>query len=507
MPQPGRLQWDQDRIAVCLQTGKGREDFLAALEAAFVARQDALEELRGRPTPDANWDLIVSIVQQVAAKFFLRGKGEEYRRDRTLLKDLLRRRALWRQKASDFDAHFPSIAAAINTISKQLRTLRRREAKEFREARAADCALAWKTRNQKSAHHTSTLLAGTGIRLRKRFCNAVPAARPSLSELSAVATADACDGGLASFPVDFAEMRNAALAQGGPRKPPPPLPEEEKFSVPSYDHLGRISSSRTFGIPADHPATSLYNRLWSDGGPEFQSALHDYEAERSGTWVDFLELHSVKAGKLVKDTAARLAKAARRRAAVGWSAPAEVWLMALWPSWRPRMRASAWLLNKAETFEHPNPELQRHYGLRPGLGRRDSFAAPSVKAAITGCVAQCVGTQSIPLAASQSQVWHIDKRNQLPGVQGLRWIHGMCVFWRSFFRGAFLDADPAPLPPYHAGSAPHQPYCPSLLFAGPPAIPSTRMPRRDGRIALPGPRRRGLWRLGFGPAPTWMWMR
>jgi len=219
MPVSPMARWDREKLAVAVHRGVGRREFVLEAEAKMAEARAELEGLAGRPKPDAMWQKISDVLSEVALEHFKLGRPEDYKQLQSRRDDLLRRRANWRQGFEDFATHCPSIAAAISTISKQLRTLRRRDVKERKRAQADLLYWAWKRREGHQAHVLSTLLAGTGVGLRRRFYNLLPAARPTIGEMVEFGKKDAAEGGLEGSEVDFEAELQQALLCGAARFP------------------------------------------------------------------------------------------------------------------------------------------------------------------------------------------------------------------------------------------------------------------------------------------------
>eukprot|EP00929_Paragymnodinium_shiwhaense_P081903 TRINITY_DN42968_c0_g1_i1.p1 TRINITY_DN42968_c0_g1~~TRINITY_DN42968_c0_g1_i1.p1 ORF type:complete len:196 (+),score=37.59 TRINITY_DN42968_c0_g1_i1:90-590(+) len=111
-------------------------------------------------------------------------------------------------------------------------------------------------------------------------------------------------------------------------------------------------------------------------------------------------------------TAWRLFKMARRKATVGWSVPAEVWLMMA----RPR------LLTKPEAA-------------RVGVGYVDEICnIDNIKVALRLSLQTARAGGWPPLVASLSNAWQLDKKNGKMGTEAIRLIHGMCPWWKAWHR-------------------------------------------------------------------------
>ena len=129
MPAPTKVRWDLEKLARVVLDGTGRAAFVGEVEGAFKEHEEELRVLASRRLPDALWQRMRDIILPIAKLHFVTARTEEYRRDVARMRDLLVRRAAWREGAADFARHFPSIVAAIATLSRQARAVRRREEK------------------------------------------------------------------------------------------------------------------------------------------------------------------------------------------------------------------------------------------------------------------------------------------------------------------------------------------------------------------------------------------
>ena len=64
----GRTCWDQDKIALCLQTGIGRREFLEELAEAFEGALEEVKEREEDELPDKHWEKRVGPVHEVLHK-------------------------------------------------------------------------------------------------------------------------------------------------------------------------------------------------------------------------------------------------------------------------------------------------------------------------------------------------------------------------------------------------------------------------------------------------------
>ena len=69
--------WDQDRLALCLQTGIYRDEFLEELADAYAEEKATLENAYEDPLPDSHWEKWMGVIRKVALKHFEKGKKEK----------------------------------------------------------------------------------------------------------------------------------------------------------------------------------------------------------------------------------------------------------------------------------------------------------------------------------------------------------------------------------------------------------------------------------------------
>ena len=128
-----------------------------------------------------------------------------------------------------------------------------------------------------------------------------------------------------------------------------------------------------------------------------------------------------------------LAKCKRRKSCPEWSCPAEFFLMILRPKWISSTRA----------FE----------GQGVGIARPE-WNSDVLRDQLVNIHLHVRAANWAPLLAHKSRAWILDKRNSKKGVKSLRVIHGLCPWWRHFFRAAYCSAPRWIAPPYLYGGIP-----------------------------------------------------
>ena len=238
-PPPGEksLQWDKDRLAIFLQSGKGREVFLQDLQGEFEQQAPKLEELSQHMAPDEHWQHWMKCVREVGERHFAvhARAGDEL--GRTALQEgrLGLQEGLSVARLRLTPAGFRGVVSALQpgqelgerveettwtalryrvcNLQKQIRTLKRRSDAERKTALVNDLYSELRAGRKAEVQKLARLIAGRGIGVKTRMYNHLPAIRPSAAELRESATSPAQVGGLSGAEVDYA--RAACRAKAG----------------------------------------------------------------------------------------------------------------------------------------------------------------------------------------------------------------------------------------------------------------------------------------------------
>ena len=141
--------------------------------------------------------------------------------------------------------------------------------------------------------------------------------------------------------------------------------------------------------------------------------VDEYRAEF--TEASFTDMNTRTAAERdLKGTTWRLKRNSKRRAAVEWSLPTEILLLALCPDYVSRADKSTAGIGSTNLKDLPN-------------------IAPSPAKSLQNILEHVRATNTAPIDATTSKGHLLDKQNQKEGMKGKRMIHEVCNFWKAFF--------------------------------------------------------------------------
>lgn len=156
--------------------------------------------------------------------------------------------------------------------------------------------------------------------------------------------------------------------------------------------------------------------------------LEEFRCEhmRNLTGVDpwVADHHLDAAKKDVKAIAHVLKASPARKANLPWSAPAKLFLLCLWPSCIPYRREAA------------------HDQFKAGIdATAERYEAPLARRFLYDILVAVRRLQLLPLDATRSQGWIVNKGTTAEGTKAVRLLHGLCDFWKASRRACHNRKD------------------------------------------------------------------
>ena len=360
---PSRLQtqWCFDKLGEALQTGRHRGAFLEELEAEFGKKQGEMNEKTQQSDPDASWRLWVDIVREIGLKHFSRHKPADQHTSNLKAKKarLMKERADLRTMAGLFWEDYQDWQGYTDELNSYVQEIKQTD-KQLRQVRRRDTAL------------------------RRRHLEV--------------------DLNKAIMEQRHAEAHRLAHALAGKATGPRKrvfrrLPSEQPPKATILEYMS---------LPGEEGGMSAHQVQW----PE---VAEDYRQEFSAFQGGDMNTRKLADDDLYRTTW-RLKKTSKRKAAVPWSLPTELFLMALCPDYVSVGDKSRSGVGATKVTDYLN-------------------IAPTPVKALGEVLYQVRSAGTAPVDATISKGFLLDKNNKKQGMQAKRMIHIVCNFWKSFFAG------------------------------------------------------------------------
>ena len=183
-------RFDRDAIARCLAHGHLRHEFLETVEAEIGGSAESRSAASTELTTDNRWAILLGCLDRAAAEVFPKKQEKRWSPDKADTDLEKKRSQLSLDAASDADAE------KIKVLSRILGNRRRAARRTWRKDIGTELSEACAQGRFAEAHRLSTVLAGTGVAVKRRWYNSCNSAAPSKSEWEELAVRDPGRGGL-----------------------------------------------------------------------------------------------------------------------------------------------------------------------------------------------------------------------------------------------------------------------------------------------------------------------
>ena len=373
--------WDFDRLAQTLQTGKDRVPFLAALENKLDQHAPLFKIFEKDAEPTREASLLIQCGREVAADFFKAAPPNQWYKTVSL-----DRKALLAQRASYMILRLPVPEQIVLNLEASTKALRRVRLKERYETQAKlDHAVAFSYARRRFAdvHKYARLRAGKQLGIKKRDYRAFGSFLPDIDEVEAFVSRQGDDSGFAA----------------------------------------RRASPHSVLLPDAPPLTDL--------NPETTAPIEPF-ARKPPTREDFQQ-----AAKDMLYLAHGLKNAPRRKYSPAWSLPSEIFCLLVSPTWlsKPERRVRA---IGVDPFEKELDDFTSEAFKKKRRCLEEARPFRKARQRMLRVHAAVRASGRLPATANCSQVFLTDKRKNIEGCKGLRWLHTFCAWWRIFFKQALL---------------------------------------------------------------------
>ena len=225
-PDLGPVDWDIDKVMLCVREGDKREEFVRALEVEMEAFVNSSELLLNEPTPDAYMTALDAIIINCAMKFF--GKSAKPADD--LLGKLAAERLNLLRKRRELkiglvnassDPEFARVSADLAVLTKQVRAIRRKRADRLRSMQLDELWEHWRARRIAECFRLFKTLGAARRGPKCRSFSTLRSALPSKAAWLAAWGLSGPLGGMNAYETSWPQMLETHLEVASERPPPP----------------------------------------------------------------------------------------------------------------------------------------------------------------------------------------------------------------------------------------------------------------------------------------------